>query len=146
MLYFPKKFSFWQESDFRRLTKSEATAITKESGKVNQQLEPCIFIEFENGKNVEFLIDTGFNGALCVPFSLVEELGLKTVSEVEIFGIGSHKESIEMAITNIIWFDRITAIEVLINNGDDRLLGSELLDGKILRINYQNKSLSISDK
>ena len=65
-------------------------AITKESGKVNEQLEPCIFVEFGNGKNVEFMIDTGFNGALCVPLSLMKELGLKTVSEVEIFGIGSY--------------------------------------------------------
>lgn len=121
-------------------------AITKEFGKVNEQLEPCIFVEFENGKNVEFLIDTGFNGALCVPFSLMQELGLKKVSEVEIFGIGSHQESIEMAITNIIWFGNKTEIEVLINDGDDRLLGSELLDGKILRINYRNKKVSIADK
>jgi len=105
-------------------------AITKESGKVNEQLEPCIFIEFENDKNVEFVIDTGFNGALCIPFSLMKELGLKKVSEVEIFGIGLHQESIEMAITNIIWFGQKTEIEVLINDGDDRLLVSELLTEK----------------
>jgi len=121
-------------------------ATTKEFGKVNEQLEPCIFVEFENGKNVEFLIDIGFNGALCVPFSLIKELGLKKVSEVEIFGIGSHQESIGMAITKIIWFGQTIEIEILINDGDDRLLGSELLDGKILRINYRNKNLSISDR
>lgn len=120
--------------------------IEKESGKVNELLEPYIFIEFENGKKVECLIDTGFNGSLCLPRSLMKEFELKKVSEEEIFGIGSHKEVIDIAITNIIWFGRKTAIEVLINNGDDRLLGSELLDGKILRINYQNKNLSISDK
>ena len=121
-------------------------ATTKESGKVNEQLEPCIFVEFENGKNVEFLIDTGFNGSLCLPRSLMQELALKKISEEEIFGIGSHKEVVDIAITNIIWFGQKTEIEVLINNGDDRLLGSELLDGKILKINYRNKKVSITDK
>lgn len=119
---------------------------TKESGKVNEQLEPYLFVEFENGKNVEFLIDTGFNGALCLPRSLMQELGLEKISEEEIFGIGSHREVVDVAITKIIWFGRQTEIEVLVNDGNDRLLGSELLDGKILKINYQNKKVSITDK
>jgi clan AA aspartic protease len=121
-------------------------AITKESGKVNKQREPCIFIDFENGKSVEFLIDTGFNGSLCVPRSLMTKLGLEKISEEEIFGIGLHTEVVDIAIAEIIWFGRKTEIEILINDGDDRLLGSELLDGKILRINYRNKKVSIAEK
>jgi len=121
-------------------------ATIKESGKVNEQREPCIFVEFENGKNVELLIDTGFNGSLCLPRSLMPELELKKISEEEIFGIGLHTEVIDIALAKIIWFGRETEIEILINDGDDRLLGSELLDGKILRINYRNKNLSISDR
>lgn len=120
-------------------------ATTKESGKVNEQREPYIFVEFEISKNVEFLINTGFNDALCVPISLMDELELKKISEVEIFGIGSHQDIVGLAIAKIGWFGRKIEIEVLINNGDDSLLGSELLDGKILRINYRNKNLSISD-
>jgi clan AA aspartic protease len=121
-------------------------ATINQSGKVNEQLEPCIFVEFENGKNVELLIDTGFSSSLCLPRSLMQELRLKKVSEEEVFGIGSHKEVVDVAITNIIWFGQKTEIEVLINNGDDRLLGSELLDGKILKINYRNKKVSITDR
>ncbi len=121
-------------------------ATIKESGKVNDQLEPCIFVEFENGKNVEFLIDTGFNGALCVPISLMKELGLKQVSEVEIFGVGLHQDVVGLAIAKIIWFGRQTEIEILINDGDDRLLGSEMLDGKVLKINYRNKKVAIAER
>lgn len=121
-------------------------ATTKASGKVNELREPCIFVEFENSKNVEFLIDTGFNGALCIPASLADKLELKKKSEVEIFGVGLHQDIVGLAIAKIIWFGRQTEIEVLINDSDDRLLGSELLDGKILKINYRNKKVSISEK
>jgi predicted aspartyl protease len=76
----------------------------------------------------------------------MEKLGLKKISEVEIFGIGSHQDIVGLAIAEIIWFGRKTEIEILINDGDDRLLGSELLDGKILRINYRNKKVSIAEK
>ena len=92
------------------------------------------------------MIDTGFNGALCVPFSLMNDLELKTVSEVEIFGIGLHQEIVGLAIAKIIWFGQQIDIEILINDGDDRLLGSEMLDGKVLKINYRNKKLSIAGK
>ncbi|MBS1797893.1 MAG: clan AA aspartic protease [Acidobacteria bacterium] len=121
-------------------------ATTREYGKVNAQREPCIFVEFENGKNVEVLIDTGFNGALCLPRSLMPELGLKKISEEEIFGIGLHTEVVDIAIAKIMWFGRETEIAVIINDGDDRLLGSELLDEKILNINYRKKKVSIADR
>ncbi len=117
----------------------------EETGSVNESLEPLVFVEFANGKSVEFMIDTGFNGSLCLPRSLMRKLGLEKVSEEEISGIGLHQEVIDVAISEIIWFGRKTKIEVLINDGIDRLLGSELLNGKILNINYQNKTLSISD-
>jgi len=120
-------------------------AITKECGSVNEQLEPYIFVEFENAKSVEFLIDTGFNGSLCLPRFLMPQLGLKKISEEEIFGIGLHTEVLDVAIAKITWFGRQTEIEILINDGDDRLLGSELLEGKTLKIDYGNKNLSISD-
>ena len=92
------------------------------------------------------LIDTGFNGSLCLPRSLMSELELKKISEEEIFGIGLHTEIVDIALTKITWFGQQTEIEVLINDGDDRLLGSELLDGKILKINYRNKKVSVSEK
>jgi clan AA aspartic protease len=114
-------------------------ATIKESGRVNEQREPCIFVDFENGKSVEFSIDTGFNGALCIPSSLLSKLGLKKISEVEIFGVGLHQDIVGLAIAKIIWFGQEIEIEILINDGDDTLLGSELLDGKILEINYCNK-------
>ena len=74
----------------------------KETGSVNKQLEPCLFVEFENGKRVECLIDTGFSGSLCMPRSLMQELELTKIFEEEIFGIGLHTEIVDIAITSII--------------------------------------------
>ena len=117
----------------------------KETSRVNEHLEPCLFIAFENGKKVECLIDTGFSGALCLPRHLMEELALTKIFEEEIFGIGLHQEVVDVALASIVWLGHKTEIEVLINNGDDRLLGSELLAGKVLNINYKKGTLSIKD-
>lgn len=116
---------------------------TKESGKVNEYLEPCLYVEFANGKMVEFTIDTGFNGTLCLPHYFIELLGLEVISEVEIFGVGQHQTVVALAVGRIVWFGVATELEVLINDGDDRLLGSALLAEKVLTINYKKKTLTI---
>ncbi len=83
------------------------------------------------------MIDTGFSGSLCLPRSLMWRLGLQKVSKEEISGIGLHKEVVDIAITTIFWFGQETEIEVM---------GSELLDGKLLNIDYRHKTLTISEE
>ena len=119
--------------------------MAQETGSVNEFLEPCIVVEFAVGNRVEFVIDTGFNGSLCLPRSLMSALKLKNDLKEEIFGIGSHRQIPDISISEIIWFGETLPVNILINDGDDYLLGSQLLDGKILRINYQNKTVEISD-
>ncbi len=116
-----------------------------EKGSVNEYLEPVVSVEFNNGRNIEFMIDTGFNGSLCVPRSLMSDLGLEIVFEEEVFGVGAHKAVLDLSVTEVYWFGESLSVNVLINAGDDRLLGSQPLDGKILRINYKNKTLIISN-
>lgn len=116
-----------------------------EKGKVNEYLEPCILIEFEDGRQLEVLIDTGFNGCLCIPRSLMNDFGLVKVSEEEIFGVGSHIEILDVSTAEIFWFGEKISVDVVINEGDNRLLGSELLHDKILNIHYKNKTVTISD-
>ncbi len=119
--------------------------MAQETGEINDFLEPTVFIEFGGGKQVEFVIDTGFNGSLCVPRSLMEALNLTKDLQEEIFGIGLHRQILDIAISEIIWFGEKMPVNILINDGDDRLLGSQLFEGKILQINYQNKTVTISD-
>lgn len=116
-----------------------------EKGSVNEFLEPCIIIEFEEGKKLEFLIDTGFNGSLCIPRSLMNDLGLVKVSEEEVSGVGTHTEVLDLSEAEIYWFGDKINVDFVINEGFDRILGSELLQNKILTINYKNKSLKISE-
>ena len=75
----------------------------------------------------------------------MKELELTKVFEEEIFGIGLHKEVADVAIANIVWFGKNAEIEVLINDGGDRLLGSELLAEKILTLNYKKGTLAIKE-
>ena len=104
-----------------------------------------MFVEFAGGERVELLIDTGFNGALCVPRHLMPSLELERELQVEIFGVGTQSEFLDVAFADILWFNRKITVEVLINDGDDRLLGSEMLAGKILTVNYESGEVIIAE-
>ncbi len=116
-----------------------------EKGSVSEYLEPCILVEFQEGKKLEFMIDTGFNGSLCLPRFLMDEFGLVKDSEEEVYGVGLHTDVLDISVAEIIWFGEKRTVNILINDGDDRLLGSQLLHEKILTINYKDNTLTISN-
>ncbi|MEK7724313.1 MAG: aspartyl protease family protein [Acidobacteriota bacterium] len=97
----------------------------QESGKVNENQEATIKVEFNNGAMVEFLIDTGFSGSLCVPDSRLADLDLKISSQATIYGVGTHTETFGVAEAEIIWCgERLSKIAVYVNEGNDFLLGT----------------------
>lgn len=117
-----------------------------EKGNLTENNEATAHVKFENNTQVEFLIDTGFSGSLCVPKSSLSTLGLKVISQAEIYGIGTHTELLEVAFTNIIWCEnKILDVAVYVNEGDDFLLGTQLLIEKELYINYKTGEVLITE-
>ena len=58
------------------------------------------------------MIDTGFNGSLCLPRSLMPDLALTKIFEEEIFGVGLHKETADVAVAHIVWLGEKVEIEI----------------------------------
>jgi clan AA aspartic protease len=117
----------------------------QESGKVNENREPTIEVEFTNRAIVEFLIDTGFSGSLCVPESYLADLDLQISSQATIYGVGNHTEIFGVAEAEIFWCgERLSEIAVYVNEGNDFLLGTSLLENKELYINFKTGEVLIT--
>lgn len=118
--------------------------VLKESGRVLESGEACVFVEFlPSGKNIEFVIDTGFYGTLSLPDSLANELNLPIENEVEIEVFAKQKLVCGITTAEVFWLGEKRKVEILINYGEDILLGTEMLRDCVLRINYRNKRLTI---
>lgn len=120
--------------------------MSKETGRVLENGEACVYVEFSQGKAIEFLIDTGFNGSLSLSNSLAVELGLEILGEEAIDEIGQHKVICPVMVAEVIWLGKKQFVEVIINDGEDVLLGTEMLRDSILRINYQNNRVTIRNR
>lgn len=92
---------------------------------------------------IEVLIDTGFDGALCVPIPLAIPLGLELYGDHNYeLADGTIKQ--ELTYRAIIHLGEEThRAEIVLTESEEALIGSELLEGYILEIDYGNRTVEI---
>ena len=88
-------------------------------------------------------IDTAFDGHLVFSADLINELGLESLVETEAILADGSKVSLETFICFVDWFGERIPVQVIANEGKYPLLGTGLLEGRRLSINYVIKELSL---
>jgi clan AA aspartic protease len=119
--------------------------MAREDGSVNAQLEAWLRVQATNGEIIDCLIDTGFNGALVLPRAEALRLNLTVLGRVSIIGVGRARQIADIAELEVKWLGQPRAVEVIISDGDDSLLGTELLDGSRLVVDYTAYTVTVSD-
>jgi clan AA aspartic protease len=120
--------------------------MAREDGSVNAQLEAWLRVRSSGGEIIDCLIDTGFDGALVLPRGEVTRLNLTILGRVPIIGVGRVRAIADIAELEVEWLGETRAVEVIISDGDDSLLGTELFDGSRLLVDYINYTVTISDE
>ncbi|MFL5339055.1 MAG: hypothetical protein ACJ8F7_02715 [Gemmataceae bacterium] len=89
-------------------------------------------------------IDTAFNGGLAVPRQQVAELGLSKQSSAEAILADGRTVELETFACFLDWFGNTYETQVAASDGDYPLLGTLLLDGHRLDINYAAKTVELT--
>jgi clan AA aspartic protease len=89
-------------------------------------------------------IDTAFDGHLVFSSKLIRELKLESLVETEAILADGTRVTLETFVCYMEWFGRWQAMQVIANDGRFPLLGTGLLAGRQLFIDYQSKVLSLS--
>jgi clan AA aspartic protease len=88
-------------------------------------------------------IDTAFDGHLVFSKSLIEQLKLEPLVETEAILADGSKVTLETFVCFLEWFGERVTIQVIANEGRFPLLGTGLLEQKVLHIDYARKTLSL---
>jgi clan AA aspartic protease len=89
-------------------------------------------------------IDTAFNGGLAIPHSQVAELGLVKESSAEAVLADGRCVELETFACFFDWFGNSYETQVAASDGEYPLLGTVLLDGHRLEINYAAKTVELT--
>lgn len=107
-----------------------------ELGRVDATGGAFVPIKLASGETLECLVDTGFNGELVLPRSLVDRLRLTITGEQEFTVAGGNVLPAFTTLVEINWLGMLRTAEVIMSEGADQLIGTVLLDGTRLKIDY----------
>lgn len=88
-------------------------------------------------------IDTAFDGHLVFPRELIETLGLESLAETEAVLADGSTVTLETFLCFVDWFGERLPLQVIANEGRFPLLGTGLLEDRVLHIDYVAKELSL---
>jgi clan AA aspartic protease len=89
-------------------------------------------------------VDTAFNGGLAIPRKKVAELGLSKQSSAEAILADGRSVQLETFACFLDWFGRTYETQIAASDGEYPLLGTMLLDGHHLDINYAAKTVELT--
>jgi clan AA aspartic protease len=104
------------------------------------QYQACLTVFFLRDDNpaigIEFVVDTGFEGAMTLPMEAIRALGLPFIMELDINLADDSSTRVAVHRGQIRWHDEDVAVAVLAT-GKRPLLGTALLKGSHLGIDFQ---------
>ncbi len=103
-------------------------------------------VRFREGAAIECVVDTGFNGALMLPRAFISQIRIPIIGELTFGMVGGATMSAEIGLIDINWLAELREVEVIVSEGDDALIGTELLRATALIIDYSSESVAISTR
>jgi clan AA aspartic protease len=116
----------------------------QESGSVNARREAIVEIRFVGGDSQECVLDTGFDGAVILPSAVAERLLLPKVARLVFELVGGARMTADVALGEIEWLGERRSVEVIMSEGNDALVGTEILESAKLTVDYGNRLVTIS--
>ena len=111
------------------------------TGKVDDQLRALVRVPVAASGNgprhvVAAWVDTAFNGGLTIPRVLIDDLGLPQESSIEAILADGRTVALETFGCHLDWFGATFQTQVVASDGRHLLLGTQLLAGRRLAIDY----------
>ena len=116
--------------------------IVDESLKALIEVPVGLAIDVEK-ERISVWIDTAFNGGLVIPHDQIESLGLKQSSTTQAVLADGRTVELETFTYYLEWFGNVFRTQVVANDGEFPLLGTRLLAGRQLVIDYKGRSVTL---
>ena len=104
------------------------------------RIEVTLVLPDQRRLAIEFVIDTGFDGALMLPVSAVTALGLPFLYRLEANLADGRRRSAAVHRATIVWDEREREVQVLAM-GKRPLLGTLILDGHRLVVPFRDNEV-----
>jgi clan AA aspartic protease len=92
------------------------------------------------------LVDTGFDGWVCLPTLIAIQLGLELFG-LQVVELGDGSEIEELVFRGAVTFkQKMRDVDITLTNSADALLGTGLLEDSVLTIDFVERTVEIAQK
>ncbi|MDZ7291361.1 MAG: hypothetical protein ONB44_25070 [candidate division KSB1 bacterium] len=115
-------------------------------GAIENGLHPRLLITLESQAGpIEFkaLFDSGFDGQVALSYFAADRLRLEIVRVVEVTYANGQKDEEIVCRGEISWHDELRAVEIVLSDDDEPAIGTGLLEGCLVMMNFVNDTFSI---
>jgi predicted aspartyl protease len=98
----------------------------------------------EKRSEIVVWMDTAFTGGLAIPRKQIGELGLVKESSAEALLADGHSVELETYSCFLDWFSNSYETQIVASDGKYPLLGTMLLDGHRLEIDYKARTVELT--
>ena len=123
----------------------QLVAMVKETGNINHWLEASLTLITLTRQTIECVVDTGFRGELVLLRSFVTTIPFTRAGRELFTLVGGEEMEAQVVLTEIIWLGQKRTVRVVISESDDALIGTQLLQGTRLVIDYVSSEVEISN-
>lgn len=117
---------------------------TKVIGKVNENLEPIIKLEFINGATIDCVVDTGFNDMLYLPRDFIESNNFDLIGEESFHSVGQAETHLaEVFSAKVKWLGEEIEAAIIASEYSSALIGAEMMLAAKLEIDYTASTVII---
>lgn len=96
------------------------------------------------GMTLEGVLDTGFDGHVCLPISIAVHLGLELTRVVSAeLADGTVLEDELVFAGQVTWDGALVDVDILLTRSEDVLIGTSLLSGHSVSLDYQRGKVLI---
>jgi clan AA aspartic protease len=94
--------------------------------------------------NIEGILDTGFDGFLCLPIPLAVSLGLELIDVTRTeLADGTIMEDELVFAGRAEWDGKVIEVEIMLTRSRDVLIGTAFLKGSVVQLDYKAYTLRI---
>jgi clan AA aspartic protease len=116
-----------------------------EKGRVNELSEACVFVRLASGQSIECVIDTGFSGGLMFPRSFVTQIPHTDIGKETFTLAGGGEMKADIVAVEVHWLNVVNSFAVVISEASDALIGTDMLNGTVLVIDYISSEVEIKN-
>jgi len=117
-------------------------------GKIENGLHPKIKVEVP-GKNASktfsALVDTGFDLEIALHHQDAAKLGLKSDTQIWIDYADGERVHEQVCPARVLWHGKWKAIEVILSNDEEPAIGTGLLQGSVVTMDFVKNRISIRE-